>query len=166
MNLTLGIPVSHHGPCRLGPRSSSMIRLFKGTWVNSESRLSHSPMNQNPWKGNFFLFPFVANLPRLTQFRYWSVGNETKFFLHEKFFCVLLWRLKWPSKGSEGFKFESCWQVFPNMWFDIDFMPLHHRDRVIWHQLTTVAWQRQQVHELIQLRLTCLTKSFILDLLV
>ena len=166
MNLTLGIIIFHHDPCRLGPRSSSMIWLFKGTWEDSESRLSHGPLNQNPWKGNFFSCPSVANLPRLTQFHYWSVGNETKFFLHEKFFCVLLWRLKWPSKGFEGFKFESCWQAFSNMWFDIDFMPLHHRDRVIWHQLTTVAWQRQQVHELIQLRLTCLTNSFSLDLLV
>ena len=105
LNLALGILVSHRGPCQLGLRSSSMIRLFKGTWEDSESRLSHSPLN--PWIGKFCSCPFVANLPRLTQFHYWSAGNETNFFLHGKIPCGLLWLLKWPLKGFEGFKFEA-----------------------------------------------------------
>ena len=32
--------------------------------------LSNSPLNQYPWKGNFFSCPSVANLPMLTQFHY------------------------------------------------------------------------------------------------
>ena len=111
LNLALGSLVAHRGPCQL--RSSSMIWLFKGTWEDSESRLSHSPLN--PWIGKFCSCPSVANLPRLTQFHYWSAGNETIFFLHGKIPCGLLWRLKWPLKGSAGFKFEA-WYHLKTLW--------------------------------------------------
>ena len=83
LNLALGSLMAHRGPCRLVLRSSSMIRLFKGTWEDSESQLSHSPLN--PWIGKFCSCPSVANLPRLTQFHYWSAGNETNFFCMVKF---------------------------------------------------------------------------------
>ena len=38
VELDTGSTVAHCGPCPLGPRSSSMIRLFKGTWAKSKSR--------------------------------------------------------------------------------------------------------------------------------
>ena len=91
-SVSIGTEILIHDPTIQG----NLGRL----WV----QLSHNPLN--PWIGKFCSFPSIENLPSLTQFHYWSVGNETNFLLHGKIFCGLLWHLKWPLKGSEGFKFE------------------------------------------------------------